>query len=322
MAINYTTRSGLLLPDNAEKPWGQVFRDSMGILDHLLWPDGVFGVAPNFTDANLGSDATDRRAYDTIQAAIDAASAGDSIYVWPGNYAETIEFTKTLTLHGMSGPHVDPVLGNTILRGANTAAPIISVAPPDNTVVRVILENFYLWNQYSTTNATEIIEAYLAEIVEPTTYGSTRNLLMFRNCLIRMMTYGEDNKWAYGFNVDGWHNLTLEGCQVASYGFAGGNNNGGVRDLFYLRGTHPSTDPARIELHDVRVSQEWLGSGPMAHFDIDNAVEGFVDDCKFSYDYINISDVGSNGTNDVTGLTNSSDFIALNNVAGFDATLI
>ena len=49
--------------------------------------------------------------YTTIQAAVDAASSGDSIYVHPGNYTENIQIGKTVNVYGMMNetgyPYID-----------------------------------------------------------------------------------------------------------------------------------------------------------------------------------------------------------------------
>ena len=61
-----------------------------------------------FVDGTNGSDSNNggswAEAYATIQAAIDAASAGDRIYIAPGDYDEAVTISKNyLTLMGMGG---------------------------------------------------------------------------------------------------------------------------------------------------------------------------------------------------------------------------
>lgn len=62
--------------------------------------DGTYDAATN------GCDGTDP-AYTTIQAAVTAAVAGDTIIVCPGTYAENISVSKSLTLQGVPGAIID-----------------------------------------------------------------------------------------------------------------------------------------------------------------------------------------------------------------------
>jgi len=52
--------------------------------------------------------------YPTIQAAINAAIAGDTIIVYSGTYNEEVKIAKALTLQGIGGPTIEAPVGNTV----------------------------------------------------------------------------------------------------------------------------------------------------------------------------------------------------------------
>src|SRR4029078_3591550 len=56
----------------------------------------------------VGCDSSDRRR-ETMQEAVDAANAGDTIKVKAGTYNENVEVDKKLTITGIGNPTVDPV---------------------------------------------------------------------------------------------------------------------------------------------------------------------------------------------------------------------
>src|SRR2546423_1071353 len=56
----------------------------------------------------VGCDTSHRRC-DTIQGAVDAAKAGDTIKVRAGTYNEDVDVGKRLTIVGTGNPTVDPV---------------------------------------------------------------------------------------------------------------------------------------------------------------------------------------------------------------------
>src|SRR5262245_43800861 len=56
----------------------------------------------------VGCNNSDRRC-ETIQGAVDAASAGDTIKVKAGTYNENVDVGKKLTITGTGSPTVDPV---------------------------------------------------------------------------------------------------------------------------------------------------------------------------------------------------------------------
>lgn len=70
--------------------------------------------------------------YTTIQAAVDAAAAGQTINVYPGNYVENVLITKSLTLRSVSGPGSTTITGI----GPNSyAAPVMVQGPVSDVTI-------------------------------------------------------------------------------------------------------------------------------------------------------------------------------------------
>lgn len=69
------------------------------------------------------------RDYSTIQAAINAAAAGDTILVGPGTYVETLTINKSITLQATSYNTENPRNNTTIIDGANTTGSVIAILP-------------------------------------------------------------------------------------------------------------------------------------------------------------------------------------------------
>jgi hypothetical protein len=78
---------------------------SLVALAFLVLPAFTFAAGPWYVDdsaSGTGDGLTPANAMTTIQAAIDAASPGDTIYVYPGNYNET---ATGRTLHDIAGTY-------------------------------------------------------------------------------------------------------------------------------------------------------------------------------------------------------------------------
>ena len=84
----------------------------------------TFNLVPTVSNSKTFTVPTD---YPTIQAAIDLASPGDTIYVSPGTYSETLKITKPLSLIGQ-GPD------STIITGSGTGTVVFVSA--DNVEIR------------------------------------------------------------------------------------------------------------------------------------------------------------------------------------------
>ncbi len=67
------------------------------------------------------------RDYATVQAAINAAAAGDTILVDPGTYVETLTINKSIILQATSYNTENPRNNTTIIDGANTTGSVIAI---------------------------------------------------------------------------------------------------------------------------------------------------------------------------------------------------
>jgi hypothetical protein len=67
------------------------------------------------------------RDYSTVQAAINAAAAGDTILVDPGTYVEILTINKSITLQATSYDTENPRNNTTIIDGANTTGSVIAI---------------------------------------------------------------------------------------------------------------------------------------------------------------------------------------------------
>ena len=89
--------------------------------------------------------------YPTIQAAINAAQAGDTVRVAPGTYIENINFSgKAITVVSEAGPNVTTIDGNQ----ANSVVRFISGEGPNS-----IIEGFTVRNGDANQNGTTAVES-------------------------------------------------------------------------------------------------------------------------------------------------------------------
>jgi parallel beta-helix repeat protein len=105
------------VPTHQRRSSSRAFRPSFDKLEdrNLL--------ATFFVDDNAGFENPAQRRYDTIQEAVNAAAAGDTINVRPGTYEENVLVNKRLTIQGQFGrPVVDPVNDNPLILPNGTPA--------------------------------------------------------------------------------------------------------------------------------------------------------------------------------------------------------
>ena len=317
MTIARETHLYMSLPSNDDEDHGAERRQDTQVVGRVLSPDECYFVSPGYASADLiNTSASDQRHFDLIQDAIDAATASDTIFIYPGSYNEQLSFTKHINLVGVGSWRPFGTTG-AVIRGDGSADSVLEVAPPEGSYVRVSFNNLFFTNGYDTTNGTEITDSYLLNVATQTTPATYHSIIAFYDCGIRMQTWGEDNIWTKGMTVDGHSRLYLKRCDVSTLGYAGGNDNGGIRHLFYITGD--GSDSAGIYLDDVRVQQEFLASGDTFTFSLGAPCYGTIFQSTFNYDFpAPLIDIIS-GAPVVNGLTESAyGFDIYNNKAGLD----
>lgn len=95
----------------------------------------LFGAITNCVHASIITvDDESGKNYTSIQAAIDAATIGDTISIYPGNYTENITISKQLVIEGQSGNSEDVII--------NTAGAINTLEiTADNVTIKSISAN-------------------------------------------------------------------------------------------------------------------------------------------------------------------------------------
>ena len=106
-------------------------RDASGTLtpgDQVVFASGETGqvAALTFGQAPVAGDVGS--VYTTIQAAVDAAAAGDTVRVAAGTYAETVTLARSVTLAGATGTAADVVIDPALGPGIAIAADNVIVA--------------------------------------------------------------------------------------------------------------------------------------------------------------------------------------------------
>jgi len=114
------------------------------LLIMLLYAGLVMAGTKIVDNGNSGCDNTTGLPYCTIQAAIDAATSGDTIQIEPGTYLENININKPLILQGSSAT-------NTIIDGNHLASTIIitnnaTVTIRDLQIINGLFTNYWYGN--------------------------------------------------------------------------------------------------------------------------------------------------------------------------------
>ena len=321
MSFTYTDQLYLNLPSDDSVSHGNELRQNYEVIAQALCPENVYWVSPDFTTANLhNGSATDRRHFDTVQAAITAAEGSTyshpaTICIWPGDYSEKLSITGSINLVGMV-PAVREGLGGLLgvqINGDGTENPVITVTPASGETCCIGFSNINFNNDSATNHTvpyTQIAKAYLIQLNDnaSSTYGSIINTCTFNNCRVRGQTWGDHNEWAYGIRSDGWWKLNLvDGFSMSGMKYAGNENDGGIEALISMVNAHGTYD-SLLYMRHASLSQEYAGhSGGTAKFvEIDDGVSGNAMRSDFAGSATLVVD-GGTGTNYVTGLTNNFD---------------
>lgn len=319
MSFTQTPQLNLQLPSDDSVSHGDELRQNWAVVAQALCPENIYWVSPEFTDANLhNSSATNRRHFETIQAAITAAEGSTyshpaTICIWPGTYEERLSITGSINLMGM----VEVARGgygglNAIqIRGDGTENPVISVSPASGETCCVGFSNISFDNSYSTASSvplTQINKPYLIDLNDnaSSTYGSVVNCCTFKNCEVRGQTWGDHNEWAYGIRADGWWRLNLlHGFRFCGLSYAGNEDDGGVEALISISNDH-GTYNSQLFVQGASLYQEYAGhSGGTAKFvEIDGGVTGTAMRSDFGGSATIVS-AGATGTNTINGLSAS-----------------
>jgi parallel beta-helix repeat protein len=141
--------------------------------------------------------------YDTIQAAIDAASAGQTIYVYDGIYNEALYINKGITLKAASSP----IISGAQMRATNYGNRQATIFVENS--INVILENLDIEGQGLGIPAGTRSYAILYENSSGTV----------RNCIVSPNTIGDMYSAAVAF----WDNsvVTIEKCLIKNFGRIG-----------------------------------------------------------------------------------------------------
>lgn len=247
---SYTSGIRLSKPAKGDQNWDAEINDNWTALAGVYQATRTFLVSPYFNNTNLPglASATDRRLFDTIQGAVDAAAAksydvvGARVLIYPGTYNEQVTITdQSLTLAnvgaGSSGFYIG---GPVYIRGNGNAEPAIKFVPGDGTIMRCGLIGLAIDNRYNTNNASEITaEPYALKLADKSamySWGSAQNVVVVEDCAIRMQTWGVDNKWQMGIYGSGYWTLNVRRSQIGAYSNSGGTLVGYVRRLFEVEG--------------------------------------------------------------------------------------
>jgi len=311
----------LVLPSDDDESHGPEMRQNLTTLAMVSAPDNLFFVSPGFTDANLDhASATDQRHYSTIQAAITAAqstgvTSRNVIVIEDGDYLERLSFTDTITLRSRNKPTREGMgagLGVNI-RGDGTQNPVLTITPTNGSQVAVNFQGICFDNQYDTTAGT-ITSAYLLEIADQSTYGTT-NYVTMNDCQVRAQTWGSGNVWDYLVRSTGQVRFYATNSAFFTGGHGGGDLDGGIKTMFRILGNNPSIQSV-AGFQSCQFHEDYNGAGVPAVISIDEGVTGFVADCDFWTNGLKLV-TGATGTNFLNGM-DAENFAAYGNREGIN----
>jgi hypothetical protein len=306
----YSAETYLAKPADNSQAWGAEIRNNFDYLSRMLAAQKTFRVSPSFTTALLGNaSATDRRFFDTIQGAIDAAEASgytakQVIEVEQGDYAENLVHTKSIRINGVRSPFYEAQGGgrSISLRGSSAVQePLVTINRADSQDISVIYSNMVFENLYDQA-ATTIAKPYFLEANAPSIYGSYAGWIGFQDCQLRGQTWGSQNDWAFGMRVRGWVNLQMNRVQIMGGSHGGGNGLAGIERLIHIEGDNAASKKSLLHLRDVDFESTYLGAGTPCFVYGDEGVDGSARGCSLNSGSIAALIDGGVGTNVIDGL--------------------
>lgn len=244
---------GLEKHADADATWGAGNRLDRDAIGYAMSGQRLMEVDPHWTTGNLypgaGSPSTERRKFNLIQDAIDAAelagwggTTGYTILLNPGSYDENIVIKKSVTIASRMGanggfyPHTVKIRGKTTVKAST-----VEISPADGVFVYVMFTGIAFENQYNQPQASEITVPYLIDAQDQSSYSGTRSKIILKDCMARLQTWGGDgndggNIWTYGIKAKGQYHMIIHGCQMTCLKHGGGQQDGIIRRLFDVRG--------------------------------------------------------------------------------------
>jgi hypothetical protein len=310
--------------------WEDDVNGAMATLDVLSAGANVFYVDKSFTTAALGNAAaSSRRHFPTIQEAINAAQGPGYarktvIKIAPDDYYERLVIGNSITLMGEVPINYFGMGGarGAEIHGDGTQNPTFTIVPPAGGGCSVNLIHLNLENVYS-AQAAFINKPYLVDFRSDNAIGAA-NYFGMLGCVCRCQTWGDDNEWDSALSLAGYLSSTLEHTHVWGMNYAGGNFNGGIRNLLKLRGVFtgvPANDKVSwLQVRNGGLFQSYAGAGSPLIWNNDNGSGGRMVRTDASWAPGSIIAYGANGVNSaVEGC--GSDFGSRGNIQGFTITI-
>jgi len=282
--------------------------DNLDTLDSLLAPDRTFYVSPRFTTGNCPAlaNATDRRHYDTIQAAIDAGEAkaydrdGYVIRVGAGVYNENLTLERSVRIMGPAGFGPGFYGATAQVRGvATTKAAVITIDPLESDWQRFEFIGLNIDNAYDQAEGAEIATPpYAVDMLAQTAIGGVQNVCAFLGCHFRMQTWGSSHVWTTGLAFAGNNAVTFDLCQIQGLDYGGGAGSAGIRYMLSAVG-HSTGNNCNLRVNRCKIANAFTGTG--SHYAFAQAGDSRVEVSESFLDYATqaaaLISGGSNNTN-------------------------
>lgn len=303
-----TDALALSKPADGDSSWGAEIRDALDTLDYLAQPNNIYYVAPIFTQANLFPNGvpSDRRHFDTIQAAITAieasASAGQissTIMVYPDQYDESLTFTRSVNLVGVGGLMAATVRGTyPKIKGQGTN-PVITFNPAAGDYFGISFTGLIFEHAYTSTASTQAWPLLMNVTDQGAgNYGGFQNKIVMDNCHFRDDV--AEDEFDYLIRCQGFNRLAMNLC---TFKLPTGANN-------YEK-------PISIEGNDAqgKEAQLYIKRSEFNHSGVDDQTI-YMDNRSAGIYYRNgsvrsVGDIvtfGGTGSNDCSGLSNQTEF--------------